>query len=109
MALLTCATCTARYAVGLASCPQCWTESEEDGMAKISRAGVSHGPDDARPLPPLQGRPPGAPAPAPAEAEAAQAAGGLAGDGAAGAPPAQAAPRVPPRRAPASPPSAPGA
>lgn len=54
MALQTCATCTAAYAVGLASCPHCQITERGDGMAKISRAGVSYGPDDTRPVVPLK-------------------------------------------------------
>jgi hypothetical protein len=45
MSLWICGRCTAAYAVGLDCCPQCGgTEHEEDGVAKISRSGVSFGP-----------------------------------------------------------------
>ena len=112
MALETCAACTARYAVGLASCPQCGGRERGDGMAKISRAGVSYGPDDTRPLTPLPHA--GSPAPAVPAVEPHMIRDGIAGasglevlkaeaEGAEGgvppAPaPAQTAPRVPPRR-----------
>lgn len=50
MALWVCTQCSCRYAVGAPCCPQCrgreWVpEHEEDGVAKISKAGVSYGPD----------------------------------------------------------------
>lgn len=41
MALRACLACGCKYAVGLAACPQCWsTESEEDGVPKISFDGT---------------------------------------------------------------------
>lgn len=46
MALSTCPTCTAAYAVGLPACPQCGTEAttEEMTMPKINRNGPSYAP-----------------------------------------------------------------
>lgn len=42
MALLACLGCGTRFAVGLEACPHCGSEDfEEDGLPKITNAGVS--------------------------------------------------------------------